>query len=136
MRKTLVILLAIALITGVLALAGCGDKSETSENATDGEKTVNVDRPLSESIIGVYVEGVEPGSTTGQSLAINKGGEWEGSAWGSEKRGTYTVEEEPTKAITFTFEDGATEAWSVMMADGEVAAIVNPKGVQFTKYKK
>lgn len=136
MRKMLLFVLILALAAGLLAAAGCGGGDEEAVEVIEEETVVSTDETLEEGIVGVFVEGNDPKAKTGRSLSIIEDGEWQGNAWGSEQEGTYNLEEEPARAIIFSFEGGSTEKWSVMTGDGKVYAIVSPEGDQFTKYQK
>lgn len=57
-------------------------------------------------------------------------------AWGSEQKGTCDLEEEPSRAVIFSFDGGSTEKWSVMTGNGMVHAIVSPEGDRFTKHRE
>lgn len=133
MRKTLFVLCALMLVTGLLMTVGCGSSTEKSES--EETEVVSLDEDVATGIVGTYVEN----SGGSGSIVLQKGGTFEGNAWGSEKKGTYKVEEkaDDTNAVVLKFEGSdATETWGVGISMGKVVAVTSPDGVQYDKVEK
>lgn len=138
MRKIVVLFVVLFLVVGVMAVVGCGNGEESDdavENVeVDKDGTISLDEPVSEGIVGTFVEGV---STTdaegGKTVTFEAAGTFEGDVWDASKSGKYEVEEGEFDSVVLTFDDGTTEKWSVMIGDGKVYAIGSPGGDQYTK---
>lgn len=109
----------IALVAaGLMILAGCGG---------DGE-AVSVDQPVEEGIAGTFE------SYDGLKITFEDDGAFTTDAWGVDGEGTYVISEtDEVNTVELTFEDGARETLSVAITDGEVAAVLDQDGNQFTK---
>lgn len=136
MRRLLVLIVVAALVTGVFAVTGCGSKEEETVviETEETDDFVDLTEPVEEGIVGVFVQGVEPENATGLTITIKDDGTFEGNAWGGDKQGEYVAESDPNR-VTFKFNDGTEETWSVMIGDGKIAAIGSPGGDQYTKQK-
>ena len=136
MKKFLVVVLVGALALCALLSAACGstDKQEVRKKAEDTE-VENLDEPVSEGIVGVFYECVSGDASAGaRSIVFEAGGNFGGDVWGTARKGTYKVKEsEDGNSVTLEFDEGASETWGIMIADGKVVAVTNPDGEQYTK---
>jgi len=138
MRKIVVLLVVLFLIVGVMAVVGCGN-GEEGDNAVESVEVEegeyeSLDQPVSEGIVGVFVEGASVTDAEGKkTVTFEAAGTFEGDAWDASKSGKYEIEEGEFSSVVLTFDDGTTEEWSVMIVNGEVAAIGSPGGDQYTK---
>lgn len=134
MKRTLIVLCALFVVVGLIAVVGCGGtETATEESQTETEDVISMDEDVTVGIVGTYTEA--GGGGGGGSITFSKDGTFEGNAWGSEKKGTYTIKknEETSDTIILTFDDGTTENWSVGISMGKVAAVTSPEGVQYDK---
>ena len=100
----------------------------------DEVKYESLDEPVSEGIVGTFVEGVSTTDAEGKkTVAFVAEGTFEGDAWDASMSGKYEVEEGETNSVVLTFDDGTTETWSILIVSGEVCAIGSPGGDQYTK---
>ena len=125
MKKLVAVMCVVLMITGFVVIAGCGDSG-----GTDGEEVVVVDtdEPLEEGIVGTFE------SFEGLVITFKGDGTFETDAWGEDGEGTYEiVEGEIGNDVVLTFSDGAEETLSIAISMGEVAAVLDAEGNQFTK---
>ena len=139
MRKTVVLFVVLFLVVGVMAVVGCGNGEESDDAVESVEidegEYESLDEPVSEGIVGTFVEGVSTTDAEGKkTVTFVAEGTFEGDAWDASKSGKYEVEEGEFNSVVLTFDDGTTEKWSVMIGEGEVHAIGSPGGDQYTKY--
>ncbi|MBU4173412.1 MAG: hypothetical protein KKB90_04520 [Actinobacteria bacterium] len=138
MRKIVVLFVVLFLAVGVMAVVGCGNGEESDdavENVEgDEEGTISLDEPVSEGIVGTFIEGVSTSDAEGKkTVTFVAEGTFEGDAWDASKSGKYEVEEGEYTFVVLTFDDGTTEKWSVMIGNGKVYALGSPGGDQYTK---
>jgi hypothetical protein len=132
MKRAVVILAITFLLAGLPWLAGCGEKAEITNG--DDVEVIDLDQPVSEGIVGIFYEPMGLSGEGGARVEFKSDGTFEGDAWGAARTGEYEVKEgEAGNAVDLTFEDGETERWTVAIAMGEVAAVIDPEGCQFTK---
>lgn len=119
MRKYIAITCVVLLLAGFILIAGCGD-------GDGGEISVN--QPVEEGIIGTFE------TSDGLKITFDADGTFTTDAWGVDGEGTYvTAQSGAGNEVELTFKDGAKETLSVAISDGEVAAVMDSDGNQFTK---
>ncbi len=132
-------LLCIAVIYLALALAaGCGGgggKADSKGGDAGGAVTPDGGKNSETRDITGAFSRTESG--VGQAIIFRKDGTFEGNAWGDHaelKRGTYRlVDKDLGMEVVLTFSGGGEEAWSVIIGEGRIAAVVSPEGDQFTR---
>lgn len=133
MRKIPFVLCAILLAAGLLLTVGCGSSTQTTKSSDT--EVVSLDEDVGTGIVGTYTD-----KNGGQgSITFVKGGSFEGNAWGSEKKGTYKVQQnaDETHSVVLKFADsGTSETWGIGISMGKVAAVTSPDGVQYDKVVK
>jgi len=138
LKKLLVIVvLALVIASVMLAAAGCGDSddSDSDENGTTLNGTMDRDDGEVEDLTDYSVVGTFE-SDEGTYIALAADGTFETDAWEGMKEGTYkaTQDEEGYWWVELTFEDGSLAVLSVIIAEGEVAALFDDfTMVQFNK---
>lgn len=138
MRKIVVLFAVLFLAVGVMAVVGCGNSEESDEAVesveVDEGEYESLDEPVSEGIVGTFVEGVSTTDAEGKkAITFVADGTFEGDAWDASMSGKYEVEEGETNSVVLTFDDGTSETWSVMIVNGKVYAIGSTGGDQYTK---
>ena len=139
MKKMPFTLCAALLVAALLLVAGCGGNGKSSsstetESSTDVE-TISLDEDVHEGIIGTF----EDNGGNGLTITFKKGGSFEGNAWGSEKSGTYEVEEDSDgyNSVVLKFADSSPgESWGVGIGMGKVVAVTSPDVQQYDKVEK
>lgn len=120
MRKLVATLLLLMLAAGLVLAAGCGGGEKTES----GDVVVtDVPEPASQGIDGEYE------SSDGKKVSLYKDGTF---TTGTGNEGAYEVDGSSLKLEY----DGKSETWSIMVSGGEIAAIVDSDGTQYTKTGK
>jgi len=136
LKKLLVIIvLALVIASVMLAATGCGDSGDSDENGSVMNGTMDRDDGEVEDLTDYSVVGTFE-SDEGTYIALASNGTFETDAWEDMKEGTYkaTQDEEGYWWVEMTFEDGSLAVLSVIIAEGEVAALFDDfTMVQFNK---
>lgn len=123
MKKLMILVLTVILVSGTLLITGCGGGSSDDSNTSVDEDVIDVTEPVSEGIYGDYEQ------TNGdKTISFYNDGTF---ATGTGDEGAFEIESE--NSLELTYEDGKKETWSVMIAAGEIAAVADPDGEQYDK---
>lgn len=135
--KRVLLLALLAFMTASLFTVGVGCGGSQGDGGKEDGVVVNGLPDGSEgkgqgegaySVVGTYQ------SAQGKYFTLKKDGTFETDAWGSQE-GTYVfIEHEGGKWVALSFSDGSSVRMSVIIAEDEVAAIVDDEsGTQYTK---
>lgn len=126
MKRALIVMLAVMLALGLIALAGCGKDDENEATADNTGKGM--------SLAGTFTRDV---AGKNYRIVVKEDGTFSGDGFGDhsqEKSGTYTIIDlDYGKGVIFTFSDGSQENWSIIIGEDEMRAIVSAEGDQYTK---
>lgn len=139
-KKLLAVTFAALMLAGLLVAAGCGSKDETTSVGVSSSdlfddmqvEEISLDEDPATGIIGTFKDNMNDQLY----LKFNADGTFEGDAWNTVRKGTYTVgmDSQGYNEARLQFEDGSPrEDWSIMISMGKVAAIGSPDGDQFDK---
>ncbi|MDY6793886.1 MAG: hypothetical protein SWK76_01195 [Actinomycetota bacterium] len=119
MRKCFAMVFIALMVAGFMVIAGCGD---------EGGGEISVNQPVEEGIVGTFE------SSDDLEITFDADGTFTTDAWGVDGEGTYWTERSTEGVeVMLNFEDGAKETLSVAISNGEVTAVLDSDGNQFTK---
>lgn len=134
MKRLVVTLMTVLLAVSLIALAGCGDGKD--ESSGSGQASTGGDNSgLKSELAGTYE--YQAAGATPLSLTFVPEGTFSGNAWGGqgqEKKGTFAIiDQQFGKGAVLTFDDGSRETWSIIIANGEMAAVCDSEGNQYMR---
>jgi hypothetical protein len=136
MKRALCVLLLALLVAALVMAAGCGDSGsgDADQEETAGGGQVNGGDGEAANGMGALVVGTYQ-SDDGKVITLKADGTFESDAWDGAKNGTYLVsDDEMGKWVDLAFEDGSSISMSVIIADDQVAAILDQDtGTQYTR---